>query len=95
MREGRADGPKQVSEHVWSSLRVWELMATSFIDDVAADRSFTMNSEVNTALPSAHIQLNATEFTGFSLLLSMDHNTKAPLDCLGAKKVEFFKDQVT
>ncbi|MCJ8739407.1 hypothetical protein PDJAM_G00046810 [Pangasius djambal] len=61
-----------------------------FIDDVTADRSSKMNSEVSRALLSAHIQPNATKLIGRRFTVQVDndpkHTAKATQDFLKAKK---------
>ncbi len=47
-----------------------------FIDDVTADRSSRMNSEVFNAILSAHIQPNDTKLIGRSFTLQMDNDPK-------------------
>ncbi len=60
------------------------------IDDVTADRSSRINSEVFKAILSAHIQPNATKLIGRSFTVQMDndskHTAKATQDFLNAKK---------
>ena len=57
-------------KHGGVSVMVWACMAANgtgslvFIDDVTADKSSRMNSEVFRAILSAHIQPNASELTG-------------------------------
>ena len=61
-----------------------------FIDDVTADRSSKMNSEVYRAILSAHIQPNATKLIGHRFTVQVDndpkHTAKATQDFLKAKK---------
>ena len=57
-------------KHGGGSVKAWACMAASgtgslvFIDDVTADKSSRMNSEVFQAILSAHIQPNASELIG-------------------------------
>ena len=61
-----------------------------FIDDVTADRSCKMNSEVYREIFSAHIQPNAKNLIGWRLTVQMDNdlrnNAKATQDLSKAKK---------
>ncbi len=60
----------------------WACMAASvpgslvFIDDVTADKSSRMNSEVFRAILSAHIQPNASELIGRRFTVQMDNDPK-------------------
>ena len=47
-----------------------------FIDDVTADKSSRMNSEVFRALVSAHIQPNDSELIGQRFTVQMDNEPK-------------------
>ncbi len=69
-RKGTAHDPKHTTssvKHGGGSVMAWACMAASgtgslvFIDDVTADKSSRMNSEVFRAILSAHIQPNASE----------------------------------
>ena len=71
-RKGTAHDPKHTTssvKHGGGSVMVWACMAANgtgslvFIDDVTADKSSRMNSEVFRAILSAHIQPNASEWT--------------------------------
>ncbi len=74
----------------------WACMAASgtgslvFIDDVTADKSSRMNSEVFRAILSAHIQPNASELIGRRFTVQMDndpkHTAKATKEFLKGKK---------
>ncbi len=61
-----------------------------FIDDVTADKSSRMNSEVFRAILSAHIQPNASELIGRRFTVQMDndpkHTAKATKEFLKGKK---------
>ncbi len=72
-RKGTAHDPKHTTssvKHGGGSVMAWACMAASgtgslvFIDDVTADKSSRMNSEVFRAILSAHIQPNASELIG-------------------------------
>ncbi len=60
------------------------------IDDVTADKSSRMNSEVFRAILSAHIQPNASELIGRRFTVQMDndpkHTAKATKEFLKGKK---------
>ncbi len=47
-----------------------------FIDDVTADKSSRMNSEVFRAILSAHIQPNASELIGRRFTVQMDKSNQ-------------------
>ncbi len=74
----------------------WACMAASgtgslvFIDDVTADKSSMMNSEVFRVILSAHIQPNAPELIGRRFTVQMDndpkHTAKATKEFLKGKK---------
>ncbi len=74
----------------------WACMAASgtgslvFIDDVTADKSRMMNSEVFRAILSAHIQPNASQLIGRRFTVQMDkdpkHTAKATKEFLKGKK---------
>ncbi len=75
-RKGTAHDPKHTTssvKHGGGSVMAWACMAASgtgylvFIDDVTADKSSRMNSEVFRAILSAHIQPNASELIGRAL----------------------------
>ncbi len=59
-------------------------------DDVTADKSSRMNSEVFRAILSAHIQPNASELIGRRFTVQMDndpkHTAKATKEFLKGKK---------
>ncbi len=72
-KKGTAHDPKHTTssvKHGGGSVIAWACMAANgtgplvFIDDVTADRSSRVNSEVFKAIPSAHIQPNATKTIG-------------------------------
>ncbi len=73
--------------HVWLPV---ELVSLVFIDDVTADKSSRMNSEVFRAILSAHIQPNASELIGRRFTVQMDndpkHTAKATKEFLKGKK---------
>ncbi len=86
-----------IPPHQWSMVVVaWACMAASgtgslvFIDDVTADKSSRMNSEVFRAILSAHIQPNASELIGRRFTVQMDndpkHTAKATKEFLKGKK---------
>ena len=52
------------------------LMTLVFIDDVTADKSNRMNSEVFRAILSAHIQPNAAKLIGRHFTVQMDNDLK-------------------
>ena len=74
----------------------WACMAANgtgslvFIDDVTADKSSRMNSEVFRAILSAQIQPNASELIGRRFTVQMDndpkHTAKATKEFFKAKK---------
>ena len=61
----------------------WACMAANgtgslvFIDDVTADKSSRMNSEVFRAMLSAHIQANVSELIGRHFAVQMDNDPEA------------------
>ncbi len=67
-------------KHGGGSVMAWACMAASgtgslvFIDDVTADKSSRMNSEVFRAILSAHIQPNASELIGRRFTVQMDND---------------------
>ncbi len=69
-------------KHGGGSVMAWACMAASgtgslvFIDDVTADKSSRMNSEVFRAILSAHIQPNASELIGRRFTVQMDNDPK-------------------
>ncbi len=69
-----------------------------FIDDVTADKSSRMNSEVFWAILSAHIQPNASELIGRRFTVQMDndpkHTAKATKEFLKGKKWTVMHGQV-
>ncbi len=84
-RKGTAHDPKHTTssvKHGGGSVTAWACMAASgtgslvFIDDVTADKSSRMNSEVFRAILSAHIQPNASELIGRRFTVQMDNDTK-------------------
>ena len=98
-REGTAQDPKHTTssvKHGGGSVMVWACMAASgtgsliFIDDVTADKSSRMNSEVFRAILSAHIQPNASKLIGRRFTMQMDNDlkqtVKATKEFLKAKK---------
>ncbi len=85
-RKGTAHDPKHTTssvKHGGGSVMAWACMAASgtgslvFIDDVTADKSSRMNSEVFRAILSAHIQPNASELIGRRFTVQMDNDHKA------------------
>ena len=98
-REGTAQDPKHTTssvKHGGGSVMAWACMAASgtgsliFIDDVTADKSSRMNSEVFRAILSAHIQPNASKLIGRRFTMQMDndpkHTAKATKEVFKAKK---------
>ena len=98
-KKGTAHDPKYTTscvKHGGGSVMAWACMAANgtgslvFIDDVTADRSSKMNSEVYRAILSAHIQPNATKLIGRRFTVQVDndpkHTAKATQDFLKAKK---------
>ena len=84
-RKGTAHDPKHTTssvKHGGGSAMVWACMAANgtgslvFIDDVTADKSSRMNSEVFRAILSAHIQPNASELIGQRFTVQMDNDPK-------------------
>ncbi len=84
-RKGTAHDPKHTTssvKHGGGSVMAWACMAASgtgslvFIDDVTADKSSRMNSEVFRAILSAHIQPNASELIGRRFTVQMDNDPK-------------------
>ncbi len=84
-RKGTAHDPKHTTssvKHGGGSVMAWACMAASgtgslvFIDDVTADKSSRMNSEVFRAILSAHIQPNASELIGRRFTVQMDNGPK-------------------
>ena len=72
-KKGTAFDPKHTNpsvKHGGGSVMTWACMAANgtgssvFIDDVTADKSSRMNSEVFRVILSAHIQPNASELIG-------------------------------
>ena len=98
-RKGTAHDPKHTTssvKHGGGSVMAWACMAANgtgslvFIDDVTADKSSRMNSEVFWAILSAHIQPNASELIGRRFTVQMDndpkHTAKATEDSFTTKK---------
>ncbi len=98
-RKGTAHDPKHTTssvKHGGGGVMAWACMAASgtgslvFIDDVTADKSSRMNSEVFRAILSAHIQPNASELIGRRFTVQMDndpkHTAKATKEFLKGKK---------
>ncbi len=98
-KEGTAHDPKHTTssvKHGGGSVMAWACIAASgtgslvFIDDVTADKSSRMNSEVFRAILSAHIQPNASELIGRRFTVQMDndpkHTAKATKEFLKEKK---------
>uniref|UniRef100_A0A8C5LQH4 Tc1-like transposase DDE domain-containing protein n=1 Tax=Leptobrachium leishanense TaxID=445787 RepID=A0A8C5LQH4_9ANUR len=94
-----AHDPKHTTssvKHGGGSVMVWACMAANgtgslvFIDDVTADKSSRMNSEVFRAILSAHIQPNAAELIGRRFTVQMDddpkHTAKATKEFLKGQK---------
>uniref|UniRef100_A0A8C5N2V1 Transposase n=1 Tax=Leptobrachium leishanense TaxID=445787 RepID=A0A8C5N2V1_9ANUR len=84
-RKGTAHDPKHTTssvKHGGGSVMAWACKAANgtgsliFIDDVTADKSSRMNSEVFRAILSAHIQPNAAELIGRRFTLQMDNDSK-------------------
>uniref|UniRef100_A0A8C5PQS4 Transposase n=1 Tax=Leptobrachium leishanense TaxID=445787 RepID=A0A8C5PQS4_9ANUR len=98
-RKGTAQDPKHTTssvKHGGGSVMAWACMAANgtgslvFIDDVTADKSSRMNSEVFRAILSAHIQPNAAELIGRRFTVQMDndpkHTAKATKEFLKGQK---------
>uniref|UniRef100_A0A8C5LTA8 Transposase n=1 Tax=Leptobrachium leishanense TaxID=445787 RepID=A0A8C5LTA8_9ANUR len=99
-RKGTAHDPKHTTSSVkrggGGSVMAWACMAANgtgslvFIDDVTADKSSRMNSEVFRAILSAHIQPNAAELIGRRFTVQMDndpkHTAKATKEFLKGQK---------
>ena len=94
--KGTAHDPKHTTssvKHGGGSVIAWACMAANgtgslvFIDDVTADKSSRMNSEVFWAILSAHIQPNASELIGQHFTVQLDNDLKRTVK---ATK-EFFK----
>ncbi len=84
-RKGTAHDPKHTTssvKHGGGSVMAWACMPASgtgslvFIDDVTADKSSRMNSEVFRAILSAHVQPNASELIGRRFTVQMDNDPK-------------------
>ena len=58
----------------WACMAANETGSLVFIDDVTADKSSRMNSEVFQAILSAHIQPNASELIGRRFTVQMDND---------------------
>ena len=80
-----AHDPKHTTssvKHGGGCVMAWACMAASgtgslvFIDDVTADKSSRMNSEVFRTILSAHIQPNASELIGRRFTVQMDNDPK-------------------
>ncbi len=69
-----------------------------FIDDVNADKSSRMNSEVFRAILSAHIQPNASELIGRRFTVQMDsdpkHAAKATKEFFKAKTIQKYLNYI-
>ena len=77
-RKGTAHDPKHTTssvKHGGGSVMAWA-GSLVFIDDVTADKSSRMNSEVFRAILSAHIQPNASELIGRRFTVQMDNDPK-------------------
>src|SRR4029434_10164871 len=98
-KEGTAHDLKHTTssvKHGGGSVTAWACMAANgtgslvFIDDVTADKSSRMNSEVFRAILSAQIQPNASELIGQRFTVQMDndpkHTAKATKEFFKAKK---------
>ena len=84
-RKGTAHDPKHTTssvKHGGGSVMAWACMAANgtgsleFIDDVTADKSSRMNSEVFWAILSAHIQPNASELIRRRFTVQLDNDPK-------------------
>ena len=84
-RKERTHDPQQtasVVKHGGGSVMAWACMAASgteslvFIDDVTADRSSRVNSEVYRAILSAQIQSYAAKLIGRFFTVQMDNDPK-------------------
>uniref|UniRef100_A0A673YSH1 Tc1-like transposase DDE domain-containing protein n=1 Tax=Salmo trutta TaxID=8032 RepID=A0A673YSH1_SALTR len=84
-REGAAHDPKHTNssvKHGGGSVMVWACMAANgtgslvFIDDVTADKSSRMNSEVFRAILFAQIQPNTSKLIGRRFTVQMDNDLK-------------------
>ncbi len=84
-RKGTAHDPKHTTssvKHGGGSVMAWACMAASgtgslvFIDDVTADKSSRMNSEVFRAILSAHIQPMLQNSLGRRFTVQMDNDPK-------------------
>lgn len=60
----------------WACMAASEIGSLSFTNDVTADRSSRMNSQVYRAILSAQIQLNASKLIGCRIRLQMDKDPK-------------------
>ena len=69
-------------KHGGGSVMAWACMAANgtgslvFIDDVTADKSSRINSEVFRAILYAHIQPNVSELIGRYFTVQMDNDPK-------------------
>ena len=69
-------------KHGGDSVMVWACMVANgtgslvFIDDVTADKSSRMNSDVFRVILSAHIQSNASELIGQCFTVQVDNDPK-------------------
>ena len=61
---------------VWACMAANQTGSLVFIDDVIADKSSRMNSEVFRAMLSAHIQANVSELIGRHFTVQMDNDPK-------------------
>uniref|UniRef100_A0A3B5Q0B9 Transposase n=2 Tax=Xiphophorus maculatus TaxID=8083 RepID=A0A3B5Q0B9_XIPMA len=98
-RKGTAHDPKHTTssvKHGGGNVMAWACMAFNgtgslvFIDDITADKSSRMNSEVYRDILSAQIQPNAAKLIGRRFTVQMDndpkHTAKATQEFMSAKK---------
>uniref|UniRef100_A0A8C5Q4E8 Transposase n=1 Tax=Leptobrachium leishanense TaxID=445787 RepID=A0A8C5Q4E8_9ANUR len=90
-RKGTAHDPKHTTSSVaWACMAANGTGSLVFIDDVTADKSSRMNSEVFQAILSAHTQPNAAELIGRRFTVQMDndpkHTAKATKEFLKGQK---------
>ncbi|CAJ0940112.1 unnamed protein product [Ranitomeya imitator] len=98
-RKGTAHDPRHTTssvKHGGGNVMAWACMAFNgtgslvFIDDIRADKSSRMNSEVYRDILSAQIQPNAAKLIGRRFIVQMDndpkHTAKATQEFMSAKK---------